>query len=468
MTFYAVSRSFHRRAARRRVGWAACALARSARPRSRSRSRPPAAPAPPDRLRAAPPVEQEREVELTPAMRRAIDATLDAFVAGRGRPARPGRGLAARRARDCEPGRRSATGGPAPCRCSRSRSPARASTAGAPSRRHATASRSTSCSTRARRRGAGRSRSRSTSCATTSAGSSTPSTRRPSSTRPEEQPWVVGAARLRRRRRHRGGNVRAAEVRARAGSTRPGSCSRSACSARRRSSWAAYALAGVRRDRRAARASRRPPGADELRYAVGRIVWTVPVVTRCGVARVLPRPRDQGRPVRHGPLVGLTRPGGWVKYGDYQPESIRENIRRRVRARPAVVRAVRELRGRRRHAQPRALALVQLAHGRGDRGAPGADHAAADGARVRVVTRRRRRARDVERARPRARRPTVERMLWGSRSPVPGVPRRHDADLGLRDSGGTSRRRAAGETGARRILARVPRSGSCRWRSARG
>ena len=37
-------------------------------------------PAPPDRLRAAPPVQREREVTLTPAMRRAIDTTLDAFV----------------------------------------------------------------------------------------------------------------------------------------------------------------------------------------------------------------------------------------------------------------------------------------------------------------------------------------------------------------------------------------------------
>jgi hypothetical protein len=37
-------------------------------------------PAPPDRLRAAPPVERERLIELTPAMRRAIDGTLDRFV----------------------------------------------------------------------------------------------------------------------------------------------------------------------------------------------------------------------------------------------------------------------------------------------------------------------------------------------------------------------------------------------------
>jgi oligopeptide transport system permease protein len=32
-----------------------------------------------------------------------------------------------------------------------------------------------------------------------------------------------------------------------------------------------------------------------------------------------------GDPLRHGPLVGLTSAGGWKKYGDYQPESIRRN-----------------------------------------------------------------------------------------------------------------------------------------------
>ena len=36
-----------------------------------------------------------------------------------------------------------------------------------------------------------------------------------------------------------------------------------------------------------------------------------------------------GDPFRHGPLVGLTAQGGWRKYGDYQPQSIRDNMRRR-------------------------------------------------------------------------------------------------------------------------------------------
>jgi oligopeptide transport system permease protein len=37
-----------------------------------------------------------------------------------------------------------------------------------------------------------------------------------------------------------------------------------------------------------------------------------------------------GDPFRHGPLFGLTNmESGWKKYGDYQPPSIRENMRRR-------------------------------------------------------------------------------------------------------------------------------------------
>lgn len=36
-----------------------------------------------------------------------------------------------------------------------------------------------------------------------------------------------------------------------------------------------------------------------------------------------------GHPFRHGPLVGLTSTGGWQKYGDSQPKSIRDNMRRR-------------------------------------------------------------------------------------------------------------------------------------------
>ena len=66
-----------------------------------------------------------------------------------------------------------------------------------------------------------------------------------------------------------------------------------------------------------------------LRYAVGRVVWTIPVVfVAVSLTFFLVR-ASGGDPFRHGPLVGLTHPGGWVKYGDYQPETIRANIRRR-------------------------------------------------------------------------------------------------------------------------------------------
>src|SRR5215204_6552351 len=67
----------------------------------------------------------------------------------------------------------------------------------------------------------------------------------------------------------------------------------------------------------------------KLRYALARIIWTIPVVfVAVTLTFFLVRSID-GDPFRHGPLVGLTGPGGWQKYGDYQPESIRDNMRRR-------------------------------------------------------------------------------------------------------------------------------------------
>ena len=66
-----------------------------------------------------------------------------------------------------------------------------------------------------------------------------------------------------------------------------------------------------------------------LRYALNRIVWTIPVVfVAVTLTFFLVRSID-GDPFRHGPLVGLTAQGGWQKYGDYQPQSIRDNMRRR-------------------------------------------------------------------------------------------------------------------------------------------
>ena len=66
-----------------------------------------------------------------------------------------------------------------------------------------------------------------------------------------------------------------------------------------------------------------------LRYALSRLVWTIPVVfVAVTLTFFLVRSID-GDPFRHGPLVGLTAEGGWQKYGDYQPQSIRDNMRRR-------------------------------------------------------------------------------------------------------------------------------------------
>ena len=66
-----------------------------------------------------------------------------------------------------------------------------------------------------------------------------------------------------------------------------------------------------------------------LRYAVQRIVWTIPVVLLAITLTFFLVRSTGGDPFRHGPLVGLTATGGWQKYGDPQPESIRENMRRR-------------------------------------------------------------------------------------------------------------------------------------------
>jgi oligopeptide transport system permease protein len=66
-----------------------------------------------------------------------------------------------------------------------------------------------------------------------------------------------------------------------------------------------------------------------LRYALARIFWTIPVVFVAVTLTFFLVRSIGGDPFRHGPLVGLTAQGGWQKYGDYQPQSIRENMRRR-------------------------------------------------------------------------------------------------------------------------------------------
>jgi oligopeptide transport system permease protein len=66
-----------------------------------------------------------------------------------------------------------------------------------------------------------------------------------------------------------------------------------------------------------------------LRYVLSRIVWTIPVVFIAVTLTFFLVRSIGGDPFRHGPLVGLTAQGGWQKYGDYQPKSIRDNMRRR-------------------------------------------------------------------------------------------------------------------------------------------
>jgi oligopeptide transport system permease protein len=66
-----------------------------------------------------------------------------------------------------------------------------------------------------------------------------------------------------------------------------------------------------------------------LRYAIDRILWTIPVVLVAITLTFFLVRATGGDPFRHGPLLGLTATGQWQKYGDFQPKSIRDNIRRR-------------------------------------------------------------------------------------------------------------------------------------------
>ncbi|MGH3071761.1 MAG: ABC transporter permease [Gaiellaceae bacterium] len=66
-----------------------------------------------------------------------------------------------------------------------------------------------------------------------------------------------------------------------------------------------------------------------LRYALARVVWTIPVVFVAVTLTFFLVRSIGGDPFRHGPLTGLPAQGGWQKYGDYQPQSIRDNMRRR-------------------------------------------------------------------------------------------------------------------------------------------
>jgi ABC-type dipeptide/oligopeptide/nickel transport system permease component len=66
-----------------------------------------------------------------------------------------------------------------------------------------------------------------------------------------------------------------------------------------------------------------------LRYAVRRLLWTIPVVFVCmtmlfGLMRI-----GGGNFLQHPPPTGLSNVA-WVKYGDPKPESITRNIERRL------------------------------------------------------------------------------------------------------------------------------------------
>jgi oligopeptide transport system permease protein len=60
-----------------------------------------------------------------------------------------------------------------------------------------------------------------------------------------------------------------------------------------------------------------------LPFVVRRVLWTIPVIFVVVTMIFFLMRAIGGNPLRHGPLVGLTSAGGWQKYGDYQPEGIR-------------------------------------------------------------------------------------------------------------------------------------------------
>lgn len=66
-----------------------------------------------------------------------------------------------------------------------------------------------------------------------------------------------------------------------------------------------------------------------LRYAVKRVLWTVPVILVCTTLLFGLMQVGGGNFLRHPPPAGLSNVG-WVKYGDSKPESITRNIERRL------------------------------------------------------------------------------------------------------------------------------------------
>jgi ABC-type dipeptide/oligopeptide/nickel transport system permease component len=65
-----------------------------------------------------------------------------------------------------------------------------------------------------------------------------------------------------------------------------------------------------------------------LRFALRRILWTIPTLFLVVTLTFLLMRSIGGSPLRHGPFLGLSRVA-WVKYGDWQPASIEANIKRK-------------------------------------------------------------------------------------------------------------------------------------------
>jgi oligopeptide transport system permease protein len=66
-------------------------------------------------------------------------------------------------------------------------------------------------------------------------------------------------------------------------------------------------------------------------FVLRRVLWTLPVILIVVTTIFFMMRAIGGDPFRHGPLLGLTntQQGKWTKYGDFQPESISENLHRR-------------------------------------------------------------------------------------------------------------------------------------------
>jgi len=61
-------------------------------------------------------------------------------------------------------------------------------------------------------------------------------------------------------------------------------------------------------------------------FILRRLLWTIPILWIVVTIVFFMMRSIDGDPFRHGKLVGLSN-AGWVKYGDYQPPSIRRNQR---------------------------------------------------------------------------------------------------------------------------------------------